>query len=235
MKARVIMPPKFLAVFSNREKILRLSLSHPISRSTMLRRRYASLSNAMGRASRSSFSLDGMTGLIPKSSRYSSIQLARYPLSPPRANGQAIGSPVSSNKDWSAPISTSSRTDDSCVWPAVKWKHRGKPLLSQRTWIFVENPPRERPKAWSSGSEGSPFFRRQPHIARHARWCRRCTTIVRRSLRLWQKLPEDVAKSRRVFRWHSIDRIFASRFARNQTLEERPAKENRCATPIKLH
>ena len=49
----------------------------------MLRCRYASRSNSTGRSLWSSFSLEGMTGLIPKASTYSSIQLARYPLSPP--------------------------------------------------------------------------------------------------------------------------------------------------------
>ena len=58
MKANVSMPPKFFAVFSNREKMRRLSLSQPINRSTMLRRRYASRSNSTGRAARSSFSLE---------------------------------------------------------------------------------------------------------------------------------------------------------------------------------
>ena len=68
MKASVIMPPKFLAVFSNREKIRRIPFSQPISRSTTLRRRYASLSKSTSRASRSWFSFEGITGVTPKSS-----------------------------------------------------------------------------------------------------------------------------------------------------------------------
>ena len=144
MKAGVIIPPKFLAVFSNREKMRRLSLSQPMSRSMMLRRRYSYLSNSTGRAERSSFAFDGMTGVILSSSRYSSIQSARYPLSPPRANGQAIRSPYSSTTHASTAMSKSSDTVDSCVCPAVKWKPRGRPCPSQRMWIFVENPTRER-------------------------------------------------------------------------------------------
>ena len=80
MNAILIMPPKFLAVFSNREKTRRHSFSQPIRHSTMLRLRYASRSNSTARAARSSFSFDGITGLIPSSSRYSSIQSARIPL-----------------------------------------------------------------------------------------------------------------------------------------------------------
>lgn len=86
------MPPKFLAVFSNREKMRRLSLSQPIRRSMTLRRRYASLSKSTGRASRSWFSFEGNAGVIPNSSRNWSIQSARYPLSPPRAKGEAVRS-----------------------------------------------------------------------------------------------------------------------------------------------
>lgn len=91
MNANLTKPPKFLAVFSKRENTRRASLSHPMSRSTMLRRRYAFRSNFTGRSARSSFSLDGMTGWMFNPSRDSSIQSARYPLSPPNAIGQAIG------------------------------------------------------------------------------------------------------------------------------------------------
>ena len=82
MNAILIMPPKFFADFSNRVITRRHSFSQPITHSTMLRRRYASRSNSTGRAERSSFSFDGITGLIPNSNRNSSIQSARYPLSP---------------------------------------------------------------------------------------------------------------------------------------------------------
>ena len=163
MKAMVSMPPKFFAVFSKRAKILRLSFSHPISRSTTLRDRYVSRSNSTGRASRSSFAFDGMTGVTPNSIRYTSIQSARYPLSQLIATGHAIGSPAPSRNWASAPSSTTSKTVDSCDWPGVRWKCNGCPTPSHRIWIFVEKPPRERPNAWSSGSSASPFFRRPPH------------------------------------------------------------------------
>ena len=64
MNAILIIPPKFFAVFSKREKMRRDSLSQPISRSMMLRRRYCSPSNFTMRASRSSLSLHGITGSI---------------------------------------------------------------------------------------------------------------------------------------------------------------------------
>ncbi len=43
MNAIFIMPPKFLAVFSNREKTLRFSFIQPITRSTIFRFLYNSL------------------------------------------------------------------------------------------------------------------------------------------------------------------------------------------------
>ena len=88
MNAILIMPPKFLAVFSKREKMRRHSFNQPIKRSTMFRSRYASLSNATGLASRASFIFDGITGVMSNSNRYSSIQFARYPLS--AANATAM-------------------------------------------------------------------------------------------------------------------------------------------------
>jgi hypothetical protein len=44
------------------------------------------LSNSTGRVERSSFAFDGITGTIPSLIRYSSIQSARYPLSPARCH-----------------------------------------------------------------------------------------------------------------------------------------------------
>ena len=155
MNAILIMPPKFLAVFSNREKTRRHSFSQPIRHSTMLRLRYASRSNSTARAARSSFSFDGITGLIPNSSKYSSIQSARYPLSPARATGHAIGSPSPSTTRSSAPSSSGTRAVVSCACPGVRWKSSGWPWPSHSTWILVEKPPRERPRAWSAGSSGS--------------------------------------------------------------------------------
>src|SRR3954452_6056165 len=40
----------------------------------------------------------------------------------------------------------------SCRCPAVTWIATMKPWLSQTRWIFVPNPPRERPNAGSDGS-----------------------------------------------------------------------------------
>ena len=125
MNAILIMPPKFFADFSNRVTTRRHSFSQPITHSTMLRRRYASRSNSTGRADRSSFSLDGITGLIPNSNRYSSIQPARYPLSPARATGQATGAPPASRTTSSAPTSSGTKAVLSCACPAVRWKWSG--------------------------------------------------------------------------------------------------------------
>ncbi len=147
MNAIFNIPPKFLAVFSKREKIRRLSLSQPMRRSIMFRWRYASRSNSTGRASQSSFSFEGMTGQMPNSKRYSSIQSARYPLSPLRETGHAMRCPLPSNK-WASALSRSvSNAEASCACPGVRWKCKGWPFWSQRMWIFVEKPPRERPNA----------------------------------------------------------------------------------------
>src|SRR4051812_29166576 len=85
----------FFAVFLTREKTRRHSFSQPIRHSTMLRLRYASRSNPTGQASRSSFAFDGITGVMPNSDSNSSIQSARYPLSPAKAMGHATGPPCS--------------------------------------------------------------------------------------------------------------------------------------------
>ncbi len=71
--------------------------------------RYASRSNSTGRASRLSFSLEEITGMISIFSKHSSIQSARCPLSPARATGQATGSPSPSNTAASVPFSTETR------------------------------------------------------------------------------------------------------------------------------
>ena len=125
MKAILIMPPKFFADFSNRVITRRHSFSQPITHSTMLRRRYASPSNSTGRADRSSFSFDGITGLIANSNRNASIQSARYPLSPAKAMGQATGAPAPSTTDSSAPCSNGTSAVLSCACPAVRWKWSG--------------------------------------------------------------------------------------------------------------
>ena len=227
MNAIFNMPPKFLAVFSNREKILLLSLSQPIRRSTMFRWRYTSRSNSTGRALRSSFSFDGMTGVIPSSRMYSSIQSARYPLSPPRATGQATRSPSPFRRWESTPSRTVSNTVDSCVWPGVRWKCNGCPNPSQRLWIFVDKPPLEPPNAWSSGSSVSLFFHPHPHHEQREQWSHRYTTNRCRSRRYRQTLPEGVAGFRLACRRNSIYRTISRRFAMDQTLLASHARANR--------
>jgi len=147
MNASLNIPPKLIAVFSKREKTRRLSLSQPISRSMIFRRRYAWLSNSTGRAARPSFSFDGMTGVISSVSRYWSIQSARKPLSPASATGHATGLPSASRISSSAPESRSSSAVDSWAWPGVRMKWSGCPWASHNRWTFVVNPPRERPNA----------------------------------------------------------------------------------------
>lgn len=146
-------------------------------RSTMFLRRYFSLSNSTSRASRSSFSFEGITGVISMSVSISSIQFARYPLSPAIAIGHATALPLLAVNSTSVPLSRSTREVFSWACPAVISKCSGKPLASQIRCIFVEKPPRDRPRAWSSGSCGSLFFHRRWHIWRLLQWCRRCTKV----------------------------------------------------------
>src|SRR4051812_5627984 len=62
-------------------------------------------------------------------------------------------------RTWS---STRSAWVDSCRWPAVTSTASGTPLPSLTRWIFVPKPPRERPRAWSTGSPSGRFFFRGP-------------------------------------------------------------------------
>jgi len=171
------MPPKFLAVFSNLEKTRRHSFNQPIRRSTMFRLRYARLSNGTDLARRSSYSFEGITGFIPNASRYSSIHSARYPLSPAKATGQAIGFPSTSKSSSSALSSTASRKAASCRCPADNAKVSGWPSRSHSRWIFVVKPPRLRPIAWSGGSSGSFFSLHLQRIGPRERSCRQCTRV----------------------------------------------------------
>lgn len=148
MKATRIIPRKF---FSKRVSMRRHSLSHPMSRSMTFRERYVSRSNSTTRCSRSCFALDGMTGVMPSSSRYSSIQSARYPLSAASFSGrvqvdrhcrlptpaQAIKSSKRWRKlvvDWNSRgqhhIETLSRTDH--------WYRQGHGLVKVR-WVYVRD------------------------------------------------------------------------------------------------
>ena len=147
MNAILIIPEKFFAVFSKRANIRRHSFSQPINRSIMFRFRYAFLSKVTIRLLRSWLDGVGITGCTPRSNKYWSIQSARYPISPASEIGHAMRRLFPSMSLVSADASSSSSAVDSCVWPAVRWKSNGIPLASQRRWIFVEKPPRERPNA----------------------------------------------------------------------------------------
>src|SRR5262249_2719608 len=57
---------------------------------------------------------------------------------------------------------TRSACFDSCRCPAVTSTASRSPLPSRTGRIFVRKPPRERPRAWSSGSAGGRFFFRRP-------------------------------------------------------------------------
>ena len=46
----------------------------------------------------------------------------------------------------------------SAAWPGVSSRRKGRPSASQSRWIFVVNPPRERPSAWFFAA---PFFARR--------------------------------------------------------------------------
>src|SRR5437764_7888875 len=50
----------------------------------------------------------------------------------------------------------------SCRCPGVRTAASGRPVPSLTKWIFVPNPPRERPRAWSAGSPAGRFFFRRP-------------------------------------------------------------------------
>lgn len=229
------MPPKFLAVFSNLERIRRLSLSQPINRSMMFLRRYDFLSNLTSRAAQSSFALEGMTGLISRSSKYSSIHSARYPLSPPSANGQGMRSPSSSISSSSATRSSSHKAADSCVCPAVRWNCSGRPFESQRICIFVEKPPRERPNAWSPGSCGSLFFRPLPHTLPRELSCHRRTRVVGQ----WHQQPGNLLAggggSPKASHRRSIDRTTAKLSATARIRVGDLAMANPSSTPRKSH
>ena len=62
---------------------------------------------------------------MPISSRYSSIQSARYPLSPAMATGHAIGSPSPSTTRSSAPSSRGTKAVVSCACPARQMEVQG--------------------------------------------------------------------------------------------------------------
>ena len=189
-----------MAVFSKRVSTRRLSLSQPMSRSTMLRSRYASRSNSTGLRLESWPALLGMTGSTPRSRSQWSIQSARYALSPASLAGYAKGSSAKSSQSTSS--SNAGSSCDSWVCPGESRTPSGWPRRSQTTWIFVEKPPRERPNACSAGSSGSPFYHRLPHSGRPGRACRPRTRGPRQSHpRQHEPQRADAAPHRASRRW----------------------------------
>lgn len=103
----------------------------------MSRWRYLSLSNSTIRASRFSFSLDGITGVISISVNISSIQFARYPLSPANAIDPVTRLPWLSTNSESVPVRRSIKEVFSWTCPAVISNCSGKPLASQKSDGFL--------------------------------------------------------------------------------------------------
>ena len=102
-------------------------------------------------------------------SLYNSLSISRFTLRLLRdgitasALWSRINSTIASESyDPSAKTASKSKDSSSCeaigaswAWPPVKMKRIGSPRASTVTWIFEENPPRLRPKAWASCP---PFF-----------------------------------------------------------------------------
>src|SRR5215212_4440005 len=117
-------------------------------RSTRLRARYASRSN-LGR--RRSPILAGITAPMRRERRCSREGRPAKALSPTTRRGRRRGRPPRLRR--TAPASRrSGRATLSWRSPPVRWKVTGLPCPSARTWILVEKPPRERPRASSGGS-----------------------------------------------------------------------------------
>jgi hypothetical protein len=96
-----------------------------------------------------------------------SVQRAgRFAVRLPRNNGARAAQVLlhESSRGWGSP--SASRSDAaamSAVWPGVRCKVSGTPFASDRTWILVETPPRDRPNAfkwlplfWSPRCAGTP-------------------------------------------------------------------------------
>ena len=181
MIAALAMARKLTASFSNRVAIRRHSFNQPTQHSMMLRRRYASRSNARGRPRcRAAWSrLCGITAPIARRRSQWRIPSRLYALSPATRLGRERGRP----RGWgirTASISTSNCVD-SCLCPAVASMASGSPRPSVTMCNFVLNPPRERPRAWSGGSLAPPFFLLRLPRGLPEPSCRRCTTVPSRS------------------------------------------------------
>ena len=149
--------------------------------SMMLRRRYASRSNARGRPRwRAAWSERcGITAPMACRRSHVRIRSKLYALSPAIRLGRERGRPRGCGIR-TASISVANCVD-SCLWPAVASTASGRPRPSVTRCSFVLNPPRERPRAWSGGSSGPPFSPHQPLPGLPESSCRRCTTGPSRS------------------------------------------------------
>jgi hypothetical protein len=77
---------------------------------------------------------------MPRLRAASRLALAPQPLSVITARGLMSGPMPSRVSNWRLSLAS----------PLVRWKSSGRPSKSVFRWILVENPPRERPRAWPS-------------------------------------------------------------------------------------
>lgn len=169
------MAKKLTANFSNRVPIRRHSFSHPIHRSMIFRRRYASWSNFSGRPLWRAAWSDrwGITALIPCRRSHRRILLTLYALSPASLSGRVRGRPRGCGI--LTAFITSSNSVDSWRCPGVSAGASGMPLPSVTRCSFVLKPPLERPKAWFEGSFGPLFDRLQQRPEQLESSNHRCT------------------------------------------------------------
>src|SRR5690606_25620035 len=155
------MASKCTASFSERVAMRRWFLSQPTARSTMLRLRYCSRSKTgflPGRRFRCSiWSLrSGITAWTWCFLHQARTARVEYPLSPARRLGRLRGRP------WPLWTETDSMSATNSVHsftlPAVRRNAVIVPWESHTTWSLEPNPPRLRPRAWSSGSPGVLVF-----------------------------------------------------------------------------
>ncbi len=132
--AQAMNDAKFRLVFSHRMAIRLNRFNLPFSCSIRARNLYRSLDTGLASLA---FLRRGMTGTMPRSRAACRFASESYPLSAMTPSGVASG-----------PIS--SRVSNCLVSLAslpVRWKSSGRPSASHLMWIFVPNPPRERPSA----------------------------------------------------------------------------------------
>lgn len=130
----------------------------------------------------------------------------------------------------SAACSKDSKVAASWACPAVSPKCNGCPWPSQRKWIFVLKPPRERPMAWSAGSSASLFFRRKPHSEPLAPRSHRHTTSRPVARRRWSSSAVDRAPCRG-FGPNSSDRTYPTPSPKGQIPTVSRARVLLCVAP----